>query len=198
MARTPYTRPAPETRPSQPQQQDPGQLTPDPTRLANRTALLTFSSAFATILGLVLIPHTFAGGPTLVRVAAALPLPVAVGTMLRVRSLRPELRRAQAGGASAELPAALRPAAEKAREMELLRELTEQGVLRAVIDRRYPLGQARDAYRYVETGHKRGNVVITVGADSADEVADPRSRSDEPLNECRSGAVRSGHSTLGS
>ncbi len=49
--------------------------------------------------------------------------------------------------------------------VELIRGYLERGQLRAVIDRRYPLEQIREAYAYVETGQKTGIVVVNVRAD---------------------------------
>ncbi len=55
----------------------------------------------------------------------------------------------------------LRPARERAKDLLALRELTETGGLKAVIDGVYPPERIAEAHRRVETGHKAGHVIVT-------------------------------------
>jgi NADPH:quinone reductase-like Zn-dependent oxidoreductase len=55
------------------------------------------------------------------------------------------------------------PAAEDASDLRLLAELAGAEKFKPIIDRRYPFDQIVEAHRYVDTGRKRGSVVITLG-----------------------------------
>ena len=56
----------------------------------------------------------------------------------------------------------LRPPHERVKDLQLLKELMEAEIIKPVIDRCYPLEQIADAHRYVDTGRKKGNVVINI------------------------------------
>ena len=54
------------------------------------------------------------------------------------------------------------PASGGAEDLRFLASLAESGQFKPVIDRRYPFERIAEAHRYVDTGRKKGNVVVTI------------------------------------
>lgn len=57
----------------------------------------------------------------------------------------------------------LRPPAERTKDLNLISKLLEEEKIKPVIDRKFPFEQIAEAHRYVDKGHKKGNVIITLG-----------------------------------
>ena len=58
----------------------------------------------------------------------------------------------------------LRKPEDKTKDLLFIKGLVEQGMIKSVIDKRYTFEQISEAHSYVEKGHKKGNVIITIGA----------------------------------
>jgi NADPH:quinone reductase-like Zn-dependent oxidoreductase len=76
--------------------------------------------------------------------------------------LRMLLTRRSRGRRTVFMATGLRKAADKVRDLELIRSLMEQGKLRAVVGRTFPLAATAEAHRYVEAGRKQGVTVLTM------------------------------------
>lgn len=68
------------------------------------------------------------------------------------------------GTSKSVIPRPERSASESVADLNFLKELVEAGKITSVIDRRYPLEQVAEAHTYVDTGRKKGHVVITVAS----------------------------------
>jgi NADPH:quinone reductase-like Zn-dependent oxidoreductase len=90
------------------------------------------------------------------------------------------------GGKKAKIVfAGLRSVDEKNEDLAFLLTLFAAGALKPVIDRSYPLARMAEAHRYVDQGHKKGNVVVTIAENSKPE---PRTSSEH--KEYKKGVVR--------
>jgi NADPH:quinone reductase-like Zn-dependent oxidoreductase len=87
------------------------------------------------------------------------------GRLLQVLGSLPDLLQIPWASMTSSKKVIAGPAAERAEDLRFLAQLAETGEFKPVIDRRYPFEQITEAHRYVDTGRKRGNVVITLGHD---------------------------------
>ncbi len=85
------------------------------------------------------------------------------GRLLLVASGLPDLLKAPFQSMTSGRKVAGGPAPERAEDLALLAKLAESGAVRPLIDSTYPFARIADAHARVETGHKTGSVVVTVG-----------------------------------
>ena len=88
------------------------------------------------------------------------------GRLLLVLASLPDLLKAPWVGMTHTQKVIAGPAAERVEYVQRLAQLAAAGRFTPVIDRCYPFDQMREAHRYVDSGRKRGNVVVRVGCDA--------------------------------
>ena len=84
------------------------------------------------------------------------------GRLLKVLGSMPDMLQAPLVSMTTDKKVIAGPASGTAEDLRFLAELAEKEEYRSVIDRRYPFEQLPEAHRHVDTGRKRGNVVITL------------------------------------
>ena len=84
------------------------------------------------------------------------------GRLLAVLGSLPELLQVPWVSLTSDRRVIAGPAAERPEDVRFLAELAAAGKFRPVIDRRYRFEQIAEAHRHVDTGRKRGSVVVTV------------------------------------
>jgi NADPH:quinone reductase-like Zn-dependent oxidoreductase len=75
----------------------------------------------------------------------------------------------------------------KKEDLLFLKERVEKGEFRPLIDRSYPMEEVVEAYRYVETGQKTGNVLLRIGKSQGTASKTPEEHADLPLEPVHSG-----------
>lgn len=84
------------------------------------------------------------------------------GRLLLVLGLPPDMLRAPGVALTTSKRIVSGSSRAEAQDLRFLASLAKSGQFKPVIDRRYPFDRIVEAHRYVDTGHKRGNVVITL------------------------------------